>query len=95
MRSGRSPARPGGLSFFPATAGELNALYGAIGRELISQYALDYVAPPAGHEAVFRRISVRVVPPAEGTARTRSGYLARRIPGAIRGRDARANTEQR
>ena len=84
----------GGLPFFPATAGELDAIYGAIGRELVSQYALGYVAPPVGHEAVFRRISVRVVPPAEGTARTRSGYLARRAAGAIRGRDARASTGQ-
>lgn len=75
----RSLAREtGGLTFFAAAAHELEAIYGAIGRELVSQYSLGYVPSAPGSLPAFRRVSVRVVPPAQGTARTRSGYFARR-----------------
>jgi VWFA-related protein len=74
----RSLARDtGGLAFFPMDAGQLEAIYGAIGRELISQYSLGYVPSSSASSQAFRRVSVRVLPPAQGTARTRSGYLAR------------------
>jgi len=66
----------GGRIFFPTAATELPAVYGTIARELASQYDLGYVpAKPAGNGA-FRRVAVRVLPPASGVARTRSGYHA-------------------
>jgi VWFA-related protein len=65
----------GGLAFFPRHANALEAIYASIGRELVTQYAVGYVAPDSGRLGVFRHLSVHVVPPAEGMARTRSGYL--------------------
>jgi VWFA-related protein len=79
----RSLAREtGGLTFFAAAGHELEAIYDAIGRELVSQYSLRYVPSAPGSLPAFRRVSVRVVPPAQGTARTRSGYFARRTAGS-------------
>jgi VWFA-related protein len=65
----------GGLAFFPPRADALEAILASIGRELVSQYAVGYVAPDAGPQGAFRHLSVRMVPPADGTVRTRSGYL--------------------
>jgi Ca-activated chloride channel homolog len=67
----------GGQAFFPLKAAELEAIYTSIARELVSQYALGYVASTPGNRAAFKRVSVRLLPPAESRARTRSGYLAR------------------
>jgi hypothetical protein len=64
-------------AFFPSKAAELEAVYASIARELVSQYALGYVASTPGNRGAFKRVSVRLLPPAEGRARTRSGYLAR------------------
>lgn len=66
----------GGRIFFPTAATELPAVYGAIARELASQYDLGYVPAKPGGDGAFRRIGVRVLPPASGVARTRSGYHA-------------------
>jgi len=67
----------GGRIFFPAAPTELPAAYGAIARELASQYDLGYVPARPG-DGTFRRIAVRVLAPASGIARTRSGYQAAR-----------------
>ena len=64
----------GGRIFFPTSTTELPAVYGAIARELASQYDLGYVPARPGGDGRFRRIGVRVLPPASGVARTRSGY---------------------
>jgi len=47
----------------------------SIARELVSQYAVGYAVPDAGPQGGFSDLSVRVVPPAEGMVRTRSGHL--------------------
>ena len=65
----------GGLAFFPRRADALEAICASIARELVSQYPVGYVAPDTGPQGAFRHLSVRVVPPAEGMVRTRSGYL--------------------
>lgn len=78
----------GGLAFFPSTAQELEAIYATIARELTSQYALGFVAPPAGSHDTFRHVIVRVLPPARGTARTRSGYVPRSPAMAARSANA-------
>jgi Ca-activated chloride channel homolog len=65
----------GGRIFFPTAPTELAAVYGAIAREFASQYDLGYVPARPG-DGTFRRIAVRVLPPANGIARTRSGYHA-------------------
>jgi Ca-activated chloride channel family protein len=67
----------GGRIFLPAAPTELAAVYGAIARELASQYDLGYVPAKPG-DGTFRRIAVRVLAPASGIARTRNGYLAAR-----------------
>jgi VWFA-related protein len=65
----------GGLALFPSRADALEAILASIARELVSQYAVGYVAPDTSPQGAFKHLSVRVVPPAEGTVRTRSGYL--------------------
>lgn len=65
----------GGLAFSPRRADALEGIYASIARELVTQYTVRYVAPDSGPPGAFRHLSVRVVPPAEGVARTRSGYL--------------------
>jgi Ca-activated chloride channel homolog len=65
----------GGLAFFPRSADALEGIYASIARELVTQYAVGYVSPDSGPQGVFRHLSVRVVSPAEGMARTRSGYF--------------------
>ncbi len=67
----------GGRIFFPTAPTELAAVYGAIARELACQYDLGYVPARPG-DGTFRRIAVRLLAPASGTARTRSGYHAAR-----------------
>lgn len=67
----------GGRIFFPTAPTELAAVYGAIAREFASQYDLGYVPARPG-DGTFRRIAVRVLAPASGIARTRSGYHAAR-----------------
>src|SRR5262249_39167545 len=63
----------GGRIFFPTAPTELAAVYGASARELASQYDLGYVPARSG-DGTFRRVAVRVLAPASGIARTRSGY---------------------
>ena len=64
----------GGAIFYPKTARELPAIYGAIARELASQYQLGYMPAKSGGDGAFRRVSVRVAPELNARARTRSGY---------------------
>ena len=68
----------GGRSFSPAKASELARVYEAIACELDSQYDLGYLPPMTGRGEAFRRVAVRVLPPAVGVARTRSGYYSPR-----------------
>jgi Ca-activated chloride channel family protein len=70
----------GGQAFLPTQPEEMRSIYDTIARELISQYALAYVAPPEGEDATFRRVSVRLLPPAHGAVRTRTGYIRPRGP---------------
>jgi VWFA-related protein len=65
----------GGLAFFPGHADALDGICASIARELVSQYAVGYVAPDTGPHGTLRNLSVGVVPPAEGLVRTRSGYV--------------------
>jgi Ca-activated chloride channel family protein len=76
----------GGRAFRPARAAELPGIYGAIAKELGSQYDLGYVPVNPADKAAFRRVAVRVLPPNGAVARTRSGYYADRGP--LSGRDS-------
>lgn len=67
----------GGQAFVATQTAEMRPIYDTIARELVSQYALAYVAPPGGDGPSFRRVSVRLVPPTRGVARTRAGYTVR------------------
>ena len=67
----------GGRLFTPRTARELPAIYDAIGQELRHQYVIGYV-PNEGADGTFRHISVGVLEPRVGVARTRAGYYADR-----------------
>jgi VWFA-related protein len=73
----------GGQAFFPVKSTEMRAIFDRIARELVSQYTLAYVAPPDRDGPRFRRLSVRVVPPAQGVARTRAGYTRPHAPARI------------
>jgi VWFA-related protein len=67
----------GGRLFTPRTARELPAIYDAIAEELSHQYVIGYL-PSQGADGMFRRISVAVLQPRLGVARTRAGYYADR-----------------
>ena len=67
----------GGRLFTPRTARELPAIYDAIAEELSHQYVIGYL-PSQGADGMFRRISVGVLQPSVGVARTRAGYYADR-----------------
>jgi Ca-activated chloride channel family protein len=66
----------GGRLFRPLAARELPAIYEAIGQELSSQYVIGYLPSRPQNSGLFRRISVGLVQPRGGIARTRSGYYA-------------------
>jgi VWFA-related protein len=66
----------GGLVFFPSTAVDLPGVYDVIARELTNQYALGYVSSAPRQNGAFKRVTLRLVPPAQGRARTRIGYVA-------------------
>ena len=46
----------GGQAFFPSKSAELEAIYTSIARELVSQYALGYVASTPGNRGAFKRV---------------------------------------
>ena len=70
----------GGRLFTAHTARELPAIYDAIGEELSNQYVLGYVPSGPATSGVFRHVSVGVLQPRAGLARTRAGYYADRLP---------------
>jgi Ca-activated chloride channel homolog len=72
----------GGLVFFPTTAAELQGIYDTIARELTNQYALGYVSSILRQDGSFRRVALKLLPPSQGIARTRSGYLAKGASGS-------------
>jgi Ca-activated chloride channel family protein len=66
----------GGRLFTPHTARELPIIYNAIAQELSNQYLLGYVPTMHGADGLFRHVSVGVLEPRVGMARTRAGYYA-------------------
>jgi Ca-activated chloride channel family protein len=66
----------GGLAFFTAKPEELKQVFDIIARDLVNQYAVGYVVPRPDETRRFRRVSIRLVLPARGMARTRAGYAA-------------------
>jgi VWFA-related protein len=66
----------GGLAFFTRGAEELERAYSSIAQDLVNQYAVGYIVPRPGERGTFRQLSVQLVPPARGVARTRAGYTA-------------------
>jgi VWFA-related protein len=66
----------GGLAFFTSKPEELKPVFDTIARDLVNQYAVGYVVPRPEETRKFRRVSVRLIPPAKGVTRTRSGYAA-------------------
>ena len=68
----------GGRLFTPRTPRELPQIYDAIGQELSHQYVIGYVPAGSGGEGLFRHVSVGLLQPRAGMARTRAGYYADR-----------------
>jgi Ca-activated chloride channel family protein len=67
----------GGNIYYPQTAADLNAIFDRMDRELRTQYRLGYYPtprPPQSATAVFRRIEVRVHPPAASGAAAPSEF---------------------
>jgi Ca-activated chloride channel family protein len=72
-------ARESGGSLFTARVGkDLPAIYDAISQELSNQYVLGYVPPVQGANGMLRHISVGVLQPRTGVARTRTTYYVDR-----------------
>ena len=83
----------GGRAFFPTAAIELPSIYQAISNELAFQYVLGYVPmrPPDGQ---FRRVSIRVLPPAARRPAV-AGVAGGRSPASIRVRTTSARCSGR
>jgi Ca-activated chloride channel homolog len=75
----RLACESGGRLFTPRTARELPAIYDAIGQELSNQYVIGYVPAAGKGDGTFRHVSVGVLEPRVGLARTRAGYFADRV----------------
>jgi Ca-activated chloride channel family protein len=69
----------GGRLFTPHASGELPAIYESIAQELNNQYVIGYVPSGPVTDGIFRHISVGVLQPRVGMARTRAGYYADRF----------------
>jgi len=65
----------GGKAFFPTSADELPAIYGAVADELAAQYTVGYASRNARRDGRWRRVVVRVERP-NTIARTKQGYYA-------------------
>lgn len=63
----------GGRAFFARGVEELSGIYGQIGDELSSQYAVGYISKNPKRDGAWRRVVVRVTRPS-ATARTKRGY---------------------
>jgi Ca-activated chloride channel family protein len=63
----------GGAMFYPDTAGELDAIFDRINRELRTQYRLGYYPNPRGPANTYRQIEVKV--PGKYQVRHRKSYL--------------------
>jgi Ca-activated chloride channel family protein len=63
----------GGKAFFPTSADELPAIYGAVADELAAQYTLGYASRNTRRDGRWRRVVVRVERP-NTIARTKQGY---------------------
>ena len=70
----------GARAFFPIEIRELAGVYGVIAQELANQYAIGYSSKNPRPDGAYRRVIVRVADRPDATARTRSGYLAARMP---------------
>jgi Ca-activated chloride channel family protein len=70
----------GGQAFFPLQISELDGVYGAIAKELASQYAIGYMPKTPRQDGRYRRIVVQVTDRPEMQIRTRSGYTPNRHP---------------
>jgi Ca-activated chloride channel homolog len=68
----------GARAFFPLEITELAGVYGSIGEELASQYALGYTPKNARRDGAFRRVVVRIADRPGVQVRTRTGYTAPR-----------------
>ena len=68
----------GARAFFPLEITELAGVYGSIGEELASQYAVGYTPKNPRRDGTFRRVVVRIPDHPGVQARTRTGYTAPR-----------------
>ena len=68
----------GARAFFPMEITELAGVYGSIGEELASQYAIGYTPKNGRRDGAFRRVTVRVADRPGVQVRTRTGYTAPR-----------------
>lgn len=68
----------GARAFFPLEITELAGVYGSIGEELASQYAVGYTPKNPRRDGAFRRVVVRIADRPGVQVRTRTGYTAPR-----------------
>lgn len=68
----------GARAFFPLEISELAGVYGSIGEELASQYAVGYTPKNPRRDGAFRRVVVRIPDRPGVQVRTRTGYTAPR-----------------
>ena len=69
----------GAQAFFPQNIHELDSIYGAIARELASQYSIGYSPSNVAADGRFRRILVKVMSRPDCRLRARAGYIAEAV----------------
>jgi Ca-activated chloride channel family protein len=73
----------GGQAFFPSRIQELSGIYGRIADELGHQYSIAYAPKNARKDGRFRRVIVQVLSRPDARPRTRTGYFADVLRGAL------------
>jgi Ca-activated chloride channel homolog len=71
----------GGMSFFPESVQEIEAICAEISNDIRNQYVLAYYPTNAAHDGSFRAVHVDVIPPrgrGKLDVHTRTGYFAGR-----------------
>jgi Ca-activated chloride channel family protein len=78
LRLTQMATESGGSAFFPSTMKEIEEAYDTIVSQVRSQYTLGYVSTNTATDGRWRKVEIRVRPPAASGARiqSRKGYFA-------------------
>ena len=78
LRLTQMATESGGAAFFPSTMKEIEEAYDSIVEQVRSQYTLGYISTNTARDGRWRKVEIRVRPPAGNNVRiqSRKGYFA-------------------